>query len=181
MKVHLLTSVVICFVFRRPSTFGFSFYLAPIPVWGIFEFDYPFSLSSSSRRPCTGNWSSLPNAYRLIMGSGFVDVEARWVSGVFLGVVAVNVETVMGGNSFALRPGIGVNVEKLGGGVISLPLVMLKKKALVEKENVGLDLSKSDLCPSFVEDLTAKGMGLCVADLHTGNHRKDDFTPLETI
>nr|GEY49362.1 UBN2 domain-containing protein [Tanacetum cinerariifolium] len=28
---------------------------------------------------------------------------------------------------------------------------------------------------------TAKGVGLCVADSYTGNHLKDDFTPLETI
>nr|GEV23360.1 hypothetical protein [Tanacetum cinerariifolium] len=40
-------------------------------------------------------------------------------------------------------------------------------KALVERENVGLDLTKSDICPSFVEDLTAKGVGLRVADSHT--------------
>ncbi|GKC40932.1 hypothetical protein Tco_1053316 [Tanacetum coccineum] len=37
-------------------------------------------------------------------------------------------------------------------------------KALVERENVGFDLTKSDLYPSFVEDLTAKGVGLHVAD-----------------
>ncbi|GJR48119.1 hypothetical protein Tco_1316222 [Tanacetum coccineum] len=41
-------------------------------------------------------------------------------------------------------------------------------KALVERENVGFDLAKSDLCPSFVEDHTAKGVGLRVADSHTG-------------
>nr|GEV81313.1 hypothetical protein [Tanacetum cinerariifolium] len=57
----------------------------------------------------------------------------------------------------------------------------LGKKALVERKDVGLDLTKSDLCPSFVEDLTAKGMGLRVADSHTGNYREDDFTSLETI
>ncbi|GKE33058.1 hypothetical protein Tco_1452380, partial [Tanacetum coccineum] len=28
---------------------------------------------------------------------------------------------------------------------------------------------------------TAKGVGLRVADSHTGNHPEDDFTPLETI
>ncbi|GKD57366.1 hypothetical protein Tco_1290753 [Tanacetum coccineum] len=44
----------------------------------------------------------------------------------------------------------------------------LGRKALVEKENMGLDLTKSDLCLSFVEDLTAKGMGLRVPDSHTG-------------
>ncbi|GKB23556.1 hypothetical protein Tco_0862957, partial [Tanacetum coccineum] len=27
----------------------------------------------------------------------------------------------------------------------------------------------------------AKGVGLRVADFHTGNHPEDDFTPLETI
>ncbi|GJQ95748.1 hypothetical protein Tco_0006887 [Tanacetum coccineum] len=54
-------------------------------------------------------------------------------------------------------------------------------KALVERENVVFDLTKSDLCPSFIEDHTAKGVGLRVANSHTGNHREDDFTPLETI
>ncbi|GKB31473.1 retrovirus-related pol polyprotein from transposon TNT 1-94 [Tanacetum coccineum] len=57
----------------------------------------------------------------------------------------------------------------------------LGRKALVERENVGLNSTKSDLFPSFVKDLTAKGMGLRVTDFHTGNHREDDFTPLETI
>ncbi|GJR93618.1 hypothetical protein Tco_0265792 [Tanacetum coccineum] len=54
-------------------------------------------------------------------------------------------------------------------------------KALVERENMGFDLTKSDLCLSFVEYLTAKGVGLRVVDSHTSNHRKHDFTPLETI
>ncbi|GJX49239.1 hypothetical protein Tco_0276084 [Tanacetum coccineum] len=54
-------------------------------------------------------------------------------------------------------------------------------KALVERENVGFDLTKSDLCPSFVKDLTAKVVGLRVADSHTGNQHENDFTPLETI
>ncbi|GKE23727.1 hypothetical protein Tco_1435239, partial [Tanacetum coccineum] len=57
----------------------------------------------------------------------------------------------------------------------------LGEKALVKRENVRFDLTKSDLCPSFVEDYTAKGVGLRVADSHTGNHCKDDFTTLETI
>ncbi|GJZ25157.1 hypothetical protein Tco_0562616 [Tanacetum coccineum] len=34
---------------------------------------------------------------------------------------------------------------------------------------------------SFIEDQTTKGMGLRVEDSHTGNHREDGFTPLETI
>ncbi|GKB44075.1 hypothetical protein Tco_0889017 [Tanacetum coccineum] len=55
------------------------------------------------------------------------------------------------------------------------------RKALVERENMGFDLTKSDICPSFVKDLTAKGVGLRVVDSHTGNHREDSFMPLETI
>ncbi|GJX95218.1 hypothetical protein Tco_0349804 [Tanacetum coccineum] len=51
--------------------------------------------------------------------------------------------------------------EKPGGGVISLPLVMPEKK--------------------FHRRPTAKGVGLRVADSHTGNHPEDGFTPLETI
>ncbi|GJR98623.1 hypothetical protein Tco_0270797 [Tanacetum coccineum] len=52
------------------------------------------------------------------------------------------------------------------------------KESLVERENMGLDLTNSDLCPSFIEDHLAKGMGLHVADSHNGNHRKGGFTPL---
>ncbi|GJR87022.1 xanthohumol 4-O-methyltransferase-like protein [Tanacetum coccineum] len=33
----------------------------------------------------------------------------------------------------------------------------------------------------FHQTPSAKGVGLRVADSHTGNHRKDGFTPLETI
>nr|GFA10749.1 hypothetical protein [Tanacetum cinerariifolium] len=54
-------------------------------------------------------------------------------------------------------------------------------KALVERENVGFDLTNSYLYPSFVKVLTAKSVGLHVADSHTGNHCENDFMPLETI
>nr|GEX57742.1 putative ribonuclease H-like domain-containing protein [Tanacetum cinerariifolium] len=54
-------------------------------------------------------------------------------------------------------------------------------KALAQRENVGFDLTKSVVCPSFIEDLTAKGVSLRMTDSHTGNHREDDFTTLETI
>ncbi|GJX03852.1 hypothetical protein Tco_0189768 [Tanacetum coccineum] len=54
-------------------------------------------------------------------------------------------------------------------------------KALIEREIVDFDLTKSYLCPSFVEGHTAKGVGLRVVDSYTGNHREDDFTSLETI
>ncbi|GJR04609.1 hypothetical protein Tco_0527593 [Tanacetum coccineum] len=51
--------------------------------------------------------------------------------------------------------------KKPGGGVISLPLVMPEKK--------------------FCRRPTSKGVGLHVADSHTGNHPEDGFTQLETI
>ncbi|GJT05371.1 hypothetical protein Tco_0839833 [Tanacetum coccineum] len=46
---------------------------------------------------------------------------------------------------------------------------------------MGFNLTKFNICPSFIEDLIAKGMSLRVADSHTGNHHEDRFTPLETI
>nr|GEV44833.1 hypothetical protein [Tanacetum cinerariifolium] len=46
---------------------------------------------------------------------------------------------------------------------------------------MGFDLTKSNLCPSFDEDLTAKRVSLRVANSHIGNHREGDFTPLKTI
>ncbi|GKC38857.1 hypothetical protein Tco_1051241 [Tanacetum coccineum] len=51
-------------------------------------------------------------------------------------------------------------------------------KALVERENVGFDLTKSNLCLSFIEDLTVKDVGLRVAYSHTSNYREDGFTIL---
>ncbi|GKD91568.1 hypothetical protein Tco_1367075 [Tanacetum coccineum] len=47
--------------------------------------------------------------------------------------------------------------------------------------NMGVSYDLRDLFPSFVEDLLVKGVGLRMADSYTGNHREDDFTPLETI
>nr|GEV89784.1 hypothetical protein [Tanacetum cinerariifolium]GEW29826.1 hypothetical protein [Tanacetum cinerariifolium] len=138
---------------------------------------------------------------RSLLRSGLAEVEARWVSSVFSGLVAINVEIVMGANSFALGSSMGVNVEKPSGGLINgttnranIDMIKLRwgskssghglnigEKALVERENVGLELTKSDLYPNFIKDLTAKGMGLRVVDSLTGNHHEDDFTPLETI
>nr|GEV89601.1 hypothetical protein [Tanacetum cinerariifolium] len=63
----------------------------------------------------------------------------------------------------------------------TFPSISGKGKALVERNNMGFDLTKSDLYPSFFEDLTTKGVGLREANFHTGIHREDGFTPLETI
>ncbi|GJW64860.1 hypothetical protein Tco_0116744 [Tanacetum coccineum] len=117
----------------------------------------------------------------------------------------------MGDRSFALGPSIGVSVKKLSGltdsatvcakmdtirlrwgskslGVNArlLSLEVNVPRSLPWRESFDskgkrFDLTKSDLCPSFVKDLTAKGVSLRVADSHTGNHHKDGFTPLETI
>ncbi|GJU11466.1 hypothetical protein Tco_1133862 [Tanacetum coccineum] len=40
-------------------------------------------------------------------------------------------------------------------------------KDLVDRENMGFNLTKFNICPSFIEDLIAKGMSLRVADSHT--------------
>nr|GEU84043.1 hypothetical protein [Tanacetum cinerariifolium] len=49
-------------------------------------------------------------------------------------------------------------------------------KDLIEEQ-----LAFSDTFDISLHDLTAKDMGLLVADSYTGNHHEDDFTPLETI
>ncbi|GJU88203.1 hypothetical protein Tco_1300626 [Tanacetum coccineum] len=66
-------------------------------------------------------------------------------------------------------------------GCKNIGTTRLRWKALVERENGGFDLTKTDLRPSFTEDYTAKGVGLRVANSHTSNHREDDFTTQETI
>ncbi|GJS41687.1 zinc finger, CCHC-type containing protein [Tanacetum coccineum] len=124
------------------------------------------------------------------------EVDARLASGVLSGDLVVNVEAVMGGSSPTFGPGKRVSVEKPSGGESSLPLVMPEKQwitgvcvpqslswreSLDRVEKVAFDLVKCYLCTSFIEGNTAKDVGLRVADSHTGNHREDDFTPLETI
>nr|GEZ87177.1 hypothetical protein [Tanacetum cinerariifolium] len=63
----------------------------------------------------------------LIIGSGLFEVDARFVSSVFLRVLAIKVEVVIGGTLLALGSGKGVRVEKPEGGVSSLPFVMPEK------------------------------------------------------
>ncbi|GJW82180.1 hypothetical protein Tco_0146155 [Tanacetum coccineum] len=85
------------------------------------------------------------------------------------------------------RPGTNTSdsggVSRFKGVILGIVYhdLYLGGKALVERENMGFDLTKSNLFPSFIEDLTTKGMSLCVADSNTGNHHEDGFTPLETI
>ncbi|GKC48212.1 hypothetical protein Tco_1065934 [Tanacetum coccineum] len=46
---------------------------------------------------------------------------------------------------------------------------------------MGFDLVRFYLCPSSIERDTTEGVGIQEANFDTGNHRRDDFTPLETI
>ncbi|GJY92241.1 hypothetical protein Tco_0508023 [Tanacetum coccineum] len=46
---------------------------------------------------------------------------------------------------------------------------------------MGFDLVKCYLYANFIEGHTPEGVGLQVTDSFTGNHRRDDFTPLETL
>ncbi|GJW88322.1 retrovirus-related pol polyprotein from transposon TNT 1-94 [Tanacetum coccineum] len=86
--------------------------------------------------------------------------RTRVVSLTRIGDLAVKVEVVMGGSSPTYGPGNRVSVKKPDGGVSSLPFVMPENS---------------------IEWGTAEGVGLRVANSHTGNHPGDDFTPLETI
>ncbi|GJZ16696.1 hypothetical protein Tco_0552819 [Tanacetum coccineum] len=56
-----------------------------------------------------------------------------------------------------------------------------KQESLGREENIDFDLVRCYHCPSFIEGGTTRGVGLRVENFHTGNHRKDNFMPLETI
>ncbi|GJW64801.1 zinc finger, CCHC-type containing protein, partial [Tanacetum coccineum] len=74
--------------------------------------------------------------------------------------------------SWVYDMGCGTHICNTSQGLRKSRLVYydlyLGGKALEERENVGFDLTKYDLCPRFIEDHTAKGVGLRVADSHTG-------------
>ncbi|GJV93248.1 hypothetical protein Tco_1541061 [Tanacetum coccineum] len=60
--------------------------------------------------------------------------------------------------------------NEMGQGLAQRPVIV----------GVSHDL-RGDSCGYFRRRPTAKGVGLCVADSHTGNHPEDGFTPLKTI
>nr|GEU81265.1 hypothetical protein [Tanacetum cinerariifolium] len=60
-------------------------------------------------------------------------------------------------------------------------LKQAQEKSLDRVENVGFDIVKYYLFPSFIERHATKGVGLRVADSDSGSQHEDDFTPLETI
>ncbi|GKF77359.1 hypothetical protein Tco_0229829, partial [Tanacetum coccineum] len=74
----------------------------------------------------------------------------------------------------------GVSLFK-GDSRVSVARSLPWRESLGREENVGFNLVRCYLCPSFIEGDTTKDVGLRVANSHTSNHRGDDFTPLETI
>ncbi|GJZ65545.1 hypothetical protein Tco_0622241 [Tanacetum coccineum] len=68
-----------------------------------------------------------------------------------------------------------------GDSKVSVPRYLPWWESLGREENVGFDLVRCYLCPSSVKGGTVEGVGLRMANSYTGNHRGDDFTPLETI
>nr|GEV85362.1 hypothetical protein [Tanacetum cinerariifolium] len=55
----------------------------------------------------------------------------------------------------------------------------MRRESLGRVGECGFDLAGT--LPKLCRRPLAKGVGLCVMDSHTGNHPKDDFTPLEII
>ncbi|GJY62640.1 hypothetical protein Tco_0464100 [Tanacetum coccineum] len=94
----------------------------------------------------------------------------------------------MDGNSPKFRPGLIIAVPRMapligqywaqpgfdGGGPVN-HLRHESKYVLLDDKNACY------LYPSSIEGSTAKSVGLRLVNSHTGNHRKDDFTPLKTI
>ncbi|GJX81633.1 hypothetical protein Tco_0331114 [Tanacetum coccineum] len=162
---------------QRPFTFGFLFNTAPIPVWSIFKF------------------YTLPLCLRASMG--IEEFKGRcWIAKSSITCDNRNENTMLSEAQGGVPTNHLLRKSKLEQGSAHKSVIVevshdLRRipvlvyydlyfggKALVERENVGFDLTKSELCPSFIEEHTAKGVGLCMTDSHTGNHREDDFTPL---
>ncbi|GKG18304.1 hypothetical protein Tco_0372602, partial [Tanacetum coccineum] len=76
---------------------------------------------------------------------------------------------------------MGVSRDLRGIPMFSVPRSLLWQENPGREENIGFDLVRCYLCPSSIEGYTARGVGLRVENFHTGKHRDDDFTPLETI
>ncbi|GJR00156.1 hypothetical protein Tco_0523140 [Tanacetum coccineum] len=153
--------------YRRPLTFEIPFYPAPISIRDILEVYHPLSLSRA-----LGDLIRRTRVVSLLRtGLGSISLSSSYSS---LKSPGIKVETVMGGNS--LEMGIGVRVEKPGVvsflsrlscwksrlGVIPRTVyhdLYLGEKALVERENMSFDLTKSDLCLSFIEGRKAHLLG----------------------
>ncbi|GJS75553.1 hypothetical protein Tco_0725434 [Tanacetum coccineum] len=112
----------------------FRSFLSGLPKVGEIHLSPSIFLYSSFRRSVTlgipSGSASFPLAStkaRLIIGLGSVEVEVRSANGMFPGVVAANTVVVTGVLSLVLMLDIWGGVEKPGGGVISLPLVMPEK------------------------------------------------------
>ncbi|GJW70323.1 hypothetical protein Tco_0127240 [Tanacetum coccineum] len=76
---------------------------------------------------------------------------------------------------------VGVSRDLRGISEFSVPRSLPCCESLGKEENVGFELDKCFLCPSFIERGNARGVGIRVVNSYTSNHREDDFTPLETI
>nr|GEW90346.1 hypothetical protein [Tanacetum cinerariifolium] len=109
----------------------------------------------------------------LIIGTALFEGDTQFVSGTFLGVLAVKVETVIGGRSLVLGPGKGVK------GCI--PRSLSWRVSLGKGGERGFRLDQVLTFSLVLSKTHREGCRLRVASSHTGNHRKDDFTPLETI
>ncbi|GJR55898.1 hypothetical protein Tco_1406419 [Tanacetum coccineum] len=77
--------------------------------------------------------------------------------------------------------GHSVYKENVKGAIHTLLEALEHVESLVREENMGFDLVRCYLCPSFIKGGTTRGVVLRVANSHTGNHREDDVTSLETI
>ncbi|GJU42608.1 putative RNA-directed DNA polymerase [Tanacetum coccineum] len=76
---------------------------------------------------------------------------------------------------------MGVSRDLRGIPGFSVPRSLSWRKSLGREENVSFNLVKCYVCPSFIEGGIVRGVGLRVVNSHTGNHREDNFTALETI
>ncbi|GJU53989.1 hypothetical protein Tco_1227703 [Tanacetum coccineum] len=167
-----------------PNTFGISSSPASFPVRCFLKSYNSFSLPTDHRRPWPMGWSSFPvglrswfylsffivvlTEARLIIGLGLAKVEARYANDVFSGLVAENTVVIT----------VGRVVLRLFDLVRMGLIVAGHMDGTTDYANMGMIRLRRD---RRVLVMVAGLPSLHVADSHTGNHPKDDFTPLETI
>ncbi|GJT01068.1 reverse transcriptase domain-containing protein [Tanacetum coccineum] len=200
-EIHSLMPVILCFSFRRPSTFGVPFYPAFIPVGNIFELHHPNTCSLNESRTDHGVWIGQSGCtmgecrvFRSSSGKcgGPTDgtancanmdtIRLRWGSKnlrdeCWIAKPRITCDNTNRNTTLSEAQGVSLQITcdvRVSDEIGWNKAPHINWKALVEMDNIGFNLTKSILFPSFIEDLR-------VEDSHTGNHHEDDFTSLETI
>ncbi|GKC32455.1 hypothetical protein Tco_1039749 [Tanacetum coccineum] len=210
-----------CFKLRRPNTSDIPSPHVSFLVWCVLESHNSFSLSANPKGPKSEGCSSFPAGlkpwFHLSLFIIVLTEVFEFSSKVFIAVRisrsgsmickwrifrSSGRNTVLVTDSLSLVTLFGIcgGVEKLDGGVISLPFVMPEKHNQASMRSKGSlggvpanhirheNLDRDGECGFDYLTFTLvsskaprKGVGLRVADSYASNHTEGGFTPFETI